>query len=105
MRWGFAAALHPNGYIIFPSWLGGLIIQWTNGEIPEGTVKTRINLPIAFPEANFGASVLTSSEIGIVINSPNHSRTGADLQARSISSSALAAPDAKVWYRFICIGK
>jgi phage-related tail fiber protein len=105
MRWGFAAALHTNGYIIFPSWLGGLIIQWTGGVIPAGEDKHHINLPIAFPRGFYGSSILTSAEVGIVVNHYNPSLTGTDIQARSIRSSALAAPDVKVFYEYICIGK
>lgn len=105
MRWGFAAALHANGYIIFPSWLGGLIIQWTDGIIPAGPGVTRINLPIAFPRGFYGYSVATSSEVGVIVNCYNTSLNGADVQARSLGSSGLAAPESKVFYKYICIGK
>lgn len=105
MRWGFEAELHSNGYIIFPSWLGGLIIQWTKGSIAEGEGKTRINLPIAFPLSFYGSSVITSSSVGVIVNHYNSSLSGIDLEARSVSSLALAVPEVKVFYELICIGK
>ncbi len=44
---GFLKSLTTNGYIKFPTWLGGLIMQWqkvTNG-------SATVNFPIAFPTA------------------------------------------------------
>ncbi|MFL7962073.1 phage tail protein [Pseudomonas kielensis] len=105
MRWGFDAAFHRNGYIIFPSWLGRLIIQWTNGVIAEGVPNLPVTLPIAFPETFYGASVITSSKVGVIVNHHNNSLKGLDLQARSISSSGVAAPDVKVGFELICIGR
>ena len=105
MRWGFDAKLYNNGYVIFPSWLGGLIIQWISSEIPEGTGDAHINLPIAFPNNYLGASIFTSCQIGVVVHYHNQSLAGIDVQARSIKSSALSAPGVKVFYRLICIGK
>ena len=49
LRMGFALSLTPNGYIIFPSWLGSLIIQWTTSvDVAPGGVGS-VSWPIAFP--------------------------------------------------------
>jgi phage-related tail fiber protein len=59
MRWGFQILKAINGYIVFPSWLGGLVIQWGNANLvgqastaigAVGPVKN-VTLPIAFPTA------------------------------------------------------
>lgn len=58
LRFGFSASFATNGYIVFPSWLGGLIIQW--GRIAptvlqvDGTVLGPVSFPIQFPRAVFG---------------------------------------------------
>jgi len=105
MRWGFDASFQKNGYVVFPSWLGGLIIQWINGEIPEGTDKIAISLPIAFTEKHYSDSLLTSSIKGVVVNYYNKSLSSIGIQTRSISSAGVAAPEWSVLYQIICIGK
>lgn len=105
LRWGFAASFHTNGYIIFPTWLGGFIIQWTQDVIPEGAGEVHVNLPIAFPNSHFGCSISTSSANAVSINRYNRSLSGVVLQARSLSSSGLKAPDVQVFFEFICLGR
>lgn len=63
LRWGFSISLMSNGYIVFPTWLGGLIIQWgfaNAGTIANNTFITS-NYPIAFPNGVLSLSGASSS--------------------------------------------
>lgn len=72
---GFAASLTSNGYIKFPSWLGGLIIQW--GSVQSANINTTVaNFPIAFPNNCFqvvasGYNVSGGVEAFVTVNSPS----------------------------------
>lgn len=53
---GFAISLGTNGYIKFPDWMGGWIMQWgvgaNTGSIgASGNVTVNITLPLAFPNS------------------------------------------------------
>lgn len=53
LRWGFSVSLTPNGYVVFPAWMGGLIIQWgLSGSVAADTTLL-VPLPIAFLNAVF----------------------------------------------------
>ncbi|WP_273829635.1 MULTISPECIES: phage tail protein [Pseudomonas] len=72
LRRGFALSLASNGYIAFPSWLGGLIVQWgyvqTASTVTANTfIYTPVTWPIAFPNALLAAT--TSIVTGIASNS------------------------------------
>ncbi|MDT6918355.1 phage tail protein [Pseudomonas atacamensis] len=50
MRWGFQIQKAANGYIVFPSWLGGLVLQW--GTLTTTTsADSVVGFPIQFPTA------------------------------------------------------
>ncbi|HTN66409.1 MAG TPA: hypothetical protein VL051_09535 [Burkholderiaceae bacterium] len=53
LRFGFAISANQNGYIVFPSWLGGLIIQWGAYPNVDPGTALEITLPIAYPKNNF----------------------------------------------------
>ncbi len=66
LRFGFGISLTDNGYIAFPSWLGGLILQWgLSTTSASGSVE--VTLPIAFPNRIFNAfavdTAATSSSV------------------------------------------
>ncbi|MGH8385494.1 MAG: phage tail protein [Pseudomonas sp.] len=52
LRFGFSVSLTANGYVVFPSWLSGLIIQWgTTTTISAGGAIAH-PLVLAYPNAN-----------------------------------------------------
>lgn len=51
MRWGFSAQFGTNGYMVFPTWLGGLILQY--GSSATTTESAEVRFPIAFPNRCF----------------------------------------------------
>jgi len=45
LRLGFAVSIGTRGYVAFPTWLGGVVIQW--GKETIATTSTVINFPLA----------------------------------------------------------
>jgi len=58
---GFSAIISGNGYVKFPVWFGGLIIQWGEA-VTNGSGYAQITFPITFP--NYPASVIGSCNGG-----------------------------------------
>ena len=56
LKWGVSYVMSANGFIVFPSWLGGLVLQWASTVVPTsingGTVT--VTLPHAFAAEAFG---------------------------------------------------
>lgn len=47
LRWGFDISLGIDGYLVFPTWLGGVIFQW-GAEAVSGSSRD-VYFPVAFP--------------------------------------------------------
>ncbi|WP_265577961.1 gp53-like domain-containing protein [Pseudomonas protegens] len=98
LLFGFRAQLANNGYIIFPSWLGGFVIQWASGvnaAVSGGGITSQdVQFPIPFPNAVLGglvtskyisgtttvsyesASGLNNSKVGVTVVNPVSSGSG-----------------------------
>ncbi|MBK5375717.1 phage tail protein [Pseudomonas sp. TH43] len=49
LRFGFSASFTSNGYIVFPKWMGSLIMQWgLSPAVASGALNTQA-FPLAFP--------------------------------------------------------
>lgn len=96
---GLVVSLATNGYIKFPDWMGGLILQWgvwgDNGGGYGGAIS--IPFPIAFPNACLTAVASTTGSYGGVFETYRIGLSG--VSKTSISFSGYMAG-----YRWIAIG-
>lgn len=54
LRFGFQVLKSPTGYIKFPDWLGGLVVQWTKTPTLNTSTAYVWNYPIRFPNTVVG---------------------------------------------------
>src|SRR5471030_20209 len=98
LRLGFMVRLWISGYIVFPSWMGGLILQWISGAASQAANSGYgdINLwPLTFPNALFLAVVThegTASGTSMTWNNASVSRLiGLNVRCPDWSSGSIAA--------------
>lgn len=88
LRFGFQFLAAANGYLVFPTWMGGFIIQWGTATIPNTT--TNVSYPMTYPTAQL-ATVATARGAsagldGVEINAP----TTTSFPAAMVSASGSA---------------
>jgi hypothetical protein len=95
LRAGFAISLTANGYITFPSWLGGLIIQWGQYNTTGTSTPQTVTYPLAYPTGTLSLVCAPLSGLALVtVDSPySWSNTGftvvgAQIQPTSANYSA-----------------
>lgn len=88
LRAGFAMSLTSNGYIAFPTWLGGLIVQW--GNTAHTGVAIGWTYPVAFPVACFTvfSNIRTDNGASVVISFSATSAEGTALVDGSNASGS-----------------
>ncbi|CAD0266332.1 hypothetical protein DENIT_80249 [Pseudomonas veronii] len=89
LRFGFSTSLTSNGYIVFPSWLGGFIIQWGSVSLSQNATGVAPSV-IQYPNA-----VLFATAIGTAnsIQPTSNVQTAINVIARSTTSITLANDD------------
>jgi len=95
LKLGFMVRLGTSGYVVFPSWMGGVIIQWVNGSASQtgNNNNGELNIwPLVFPNALYvavatheGTSTATfltwnavstvSRQVGINVRCPDYSNS------------------------------
>jgi len=104
MGFGFAALFAANGYLTFPVWLGGFIIQWGTVNVSDDQIVD-ITLPISFPNSFFGAYATVQS--GTAITGANAASAAAFKKSLSVVSIGYAdtgSPPVR-GVDFLCIGR
>lgn len=119
LRFGFSVNLSANGYIAFPSWLGGLIFQWfefnvTNGwtqttasgtSTPVWQAQATASLPIAFPLNSFGAlPIAVYSAQSLAWGPASAFVTGRNNTSLTVSVLSGFNPSTSMTIRAFCIG-
>ncbi|WP_288374789.1 phage tail protein [uncultured Pseudomonas sp.] len=62
MRWGFSMQFGANGYLMLPTWLGGLILQY--GSSVNTTENADVSFPLAFPNRCFWVGAYDNTQPG-----------------------------------------
>lgn len=89
---GFAISKTANGYIKFPSWLGGWIVQWGSATASVG--GSAVTFPIAFPTANLALAFAQAGPNGVTY----YSGAFSNVSFTFFNTSATGA------HRYIAIG-
>ncbi|MGA9700352.1 phage tail-collar fiber domain-containing protein [Pseudomonas sp.] len=102
LRWGFATSFTPTGYFVFPSWLGGLVIQWGAVEYQtSGDSLLPVSYPVEFPNSVLYADWTVESDIlSSVIGAYVHQVTKKGMTLTCDKQVTSAATIVARWFAF-----
>ncbi|MFM4919450.1 phage tail protein [Aeromonas dhakensis] len=119
LRFGFSVNLSANGYIAFPSWMGGLILQWfefnvnngwaqataTGTSTPVWQTQATTSLPMAFPNNSFAALPMpVFSAQSLTWGPATAFVTGRNKTSLTVSLLSGFNPSSSMTVRALCIG-
>lgn len=90
LRAGFKASINANGYMAFPTWMGGLIIQWGTSQ-SDANGNGSLTFPMAYPSEFYGIwyGDASGSISGVnAIGTLAYSKTGVTFGVRQVASTA-----------------
>ncbi|WP_339494432.1 phage tail-collar fiber domain-containing protein [Pseudomonas sp. RA_105y_Pfl2_P56] len=101
LRWGFQILKAANGYLVFPTWLGGLIIQWGYASIPAAF--TAVPFPLSFPNACLGVqstpfNVSGAADVIEFTSMPSNTGFTAVGVSSGLSGGAIQTPTNFFWF-------
>lgn len=102
LRWGFASSFASTGYIAFPSWLGGFIIQWGLINANYNQTSVTVTFPLAFPNACLGAGATcgNSTAVSGIIGALVHTLTPTTMQILGEYDTAAVTGIPTRWHAF-----
>lgn len=95
LRLGFQFSVAANGYLVFPTWLGGLIIQW-GVQTAEPSAATNYGYPMAFPTGYLFGGAQVGNAAGVDASIRNINMNLSQFRLDTSYSSAHAA----AWWAF-----
>lgn len=100
LRFGFAASFTDNGYIVFPSWLGGFTIQWGSVLLQQNATGVASSV-IGYPN-----KILFATAIGTAnsIQQTTSVQTAVNVIARTNTSLTLANDDVTQYAYWVSFG-
>ena len=106
LRLGFAASLGTNGYISFPTWMGGIIIQWGyNSNVVD--IEALITFSPAFPTACYNVQctgdALSNPDRAEIITVKNITTASFTWSGAGGNASDVISEASKGWW--LAIGK
>lgn len=103
---GFSVSMLANGYIVFPSWLGGLVLQWGAGATTSAGTVTTVTFPIAFPTAPRRVIAVANAADHLAANHAVIGVASANWTATSFGATAIKHDGAFVTtnFHFIAVG-